>query len=333
MTRISRIVPVGDATEVAGARRAAQQCAEELRLSETAAGRAALVATELATNLVKHGGGGSIAFGEDDRAIVLIAIDRGSGIANLGAAMRDGFSTAGSPGTGLGAIARAATVFDTYSMPGGGTCVLCRIEDEAPAHPLVGAPQRIAVAGICIPKRGEEQPGDAWVCTDTRDTTTIAVVDGLGHGPVAATAALAAIRVFAAGGDAPLERLLEDAHGVLRPTRGAAVGIARIHTALRRVDFAGVGNISGIVVSDEGSRRVVSLNGIVGHEMRKVQTFSYPWTPSSVLVMQSDGVSAGWNPAAYPGLMQREVALVASVIYRDHARGTDDATVVAARVL
>jgi anti-sigma regulatory factor (Ser/Thr protein kinase) len=331
VTRVERLITVSDATQVATARRTAIQCAEELRLSETISAKAALIATELATNLVKHGGGGSIAFGEHGRALVLIAIDRGAGIDNLAYAMRDGFSTAGSPGTGLGAISRAATLLDTYSLAGGGTAILCRIEDEAPAHTILDAPSRITVAGLCLPMHGEDDPGDAWVKVETRDSVTISVIDGLGHGPAAATAARAAVRVFAGAGDMPLERMLEDAHGALRPTRGAAVGIARIHAAQRRLDFAGVGNISAAIVSDEGSRRVVSLNGIVGHEMRKAQTFSYPWMPSSVLVMQSDGVSANWSSGAYPGLMQRDAALIAAVIYRDHSRGTDDATVVVAK--
>ncbi|MDQ3283458.1 MAG: SpoIIE family protein phosphatase [Acidobacteriota bacterium] len=334
MTRIGRIVRVTDASEVASARRIARQCTEALRLSETAAGKAALLATELATNLVKHGGGGSILLGsdfEDDGALILIAIDKGRGIQNVNLAMRDGFSTAGSPGTGLGAIRRAASQFDVYTLPDRGTAVFCRIEDEVTRAPRLDAPSRVTVGGICVPLPSEEQPGDAWMWTPSRDGALIAVADGLGHGDAAATASTAAVRVFAERAEEPLEAMMQDAHGALRPTRGAAVGIARIHATHGRLDFAGVGNIAGTITDDESARRVVSLNGIVGHEMRKVQTFSYPWTASSVLVMQSDGVSANWNASAYPGLLQREPALIAAVIYRDYCRGNDDATVVVAK--
>jgi hypothetical protein len=92
-----------------------------------------------------------------------------------------------------------------------------------------------------------------------------------------------------------------------------------------------VGNIAGGVVSEDVTRRVVSLPGIVGHEMRKVQTFSYPWTPASVLIVHSDGISGSWNLANYPGLTQHDPALIAAVIYRDFCRGNDDATVVVAK--
>lgn len=334
MTRLDRVIRISDSSEVAGARRAALQCAEAQRMSENCAAQAALVATELATNLLKHGGGGSIVFGAEASggpSLTIVAFDKGRGIANVNSALRDGYSTAGSTGTGLGAVSRASTFFDLYTLPDRGTVVLCRIEDEAALKPVLSAPNRISVGGICVPYPGETESGDAWLAVSTRDVVTISVIDGLGHGQGAAAASATAMRVFAGNSGEPLERMLQDAHDAMRATRGAAVGISRIHAAAGRLDFSGVGNIAGTIDAQEAMRRVVSLNGIVGHEMRKVQTFSYPWTASSVLVMQSDGVSASWNGAHYPGLMQHHPALIATVLYRDHCRGTDDATVVVAK--
>lgn len=323
------IVHVEDATQVAEARRTAARLAESLRFDATAAGKTALVVTELATNLIKHGGGGSILF-DADSALTLVAIDKGRGISNVGAAMRDGYSTAGSPGTGLGAVARAADAFDVYSLAGHGTAVLCRVEGARSRTGHAGAPV-LQIGGVCVPKRGEEVPGDAWTWASSSDGATISVIDGLGHGPIAGTAANAAVRVADDRPNLPLEHLLHEMHVALRPTRGAAVGVARILPAQQRLDFAGVGNIAGAVIDDQVVRRVVSMPGTVGAEMRKVQTFSYAWTSSSVLLLHSDGISASWNPNIYPGLLQRDPALIAAVIYRDHCRGTDDATVVVAK--
>lgn len=335
MTFPDRIVRVSDMSEVAGARRAASECAATLRLASTAAGKVALVATELATNVLKHGQGGEIIFTADPlrpRALIIIAIDKGRGIGNVPQAMADGYSTAGSPGTGLGAIARAASFIDIYGIRDKGSAILARIEEEMPAQsPRLIAPPRVVVGGIDIAKPGEEHSGDSWIAIPGRDVSTICVADGLGHGQIAATASLACIRAVADHADLELDHVIEEAHGALRPTRGAAVGIARIHGRQSRIDFLGVGNIAGTIVADESVRRTVSSPGIVGHEMRKVQTFSYPWTASAVLVLASDGVSANWNPASYPGLMQHDPALIAAVIYRDHRRGNDDATVVVAK--
>lgn len=334
MIRANVSVRVTEASEVAGARRIAAQCAEDARLSEVAAGRAALVTMELATNLVKHGDGGTILFGTDDlrpRTLSITAMDKGRGIANVQAAVRDGYSTAGSPGTGLGAVYRLATSVDLYTLPGKGTVVHCVVGDDPPSPSPLAPRPRFVIAGVALPKVGETANGDAWSAAVIADTATIGVADGLGHGPIAATASATAARLFAAGGEAPLDRLMEDVHRALRPTRGAAVGIARIHIGLGRLEFIGVGNIAGTIVRDDGARKTVSQPGIVGHEMRKLQTFSYPWDASSVVVLQSDGVSASWSAASYPGLMQREPAVIAAVLYRDHCRGTDDATVVVAR--
>lgn len=322
-----------DGSEVANARRVAASSAAALRMNDTSAGRAALVATELATNLIKHAGGGSLLFGTDDerKAVAMISLDRGRGLLNVNAALSDGYSTAGSLGTGLGAVQRAAATFDVYALPERGSAILCTVEDGGTVTPAIHAPSRIILAGVSIPKSGEEHNGDAWTAQASRETVTIAVADGLGHGPAAATASAAAVRAIADRFDQPLEHIMQDAHGALRATRGAAVGIARIHLAAGRTDFIGAGNIAGTIASDDVVRKMVSLSGIVGHEMRKLQSFSYPWVASSVLVLQSDGVSWNWNAANYPGLMQHEPAIIAAVLYRDHCRGTDDATVVVAK--
>ena len=320
------IVHVHDQSQVAEARRAAAELAAGLRFSETAAGRAALVATELATNLVKHGGGGSILL-EGDHGLTMTAIDKGRGIGNMAEAMRDGYSTAGSPGTGFGAMSRSADAFDVYSLPGNGTAVMCRVEDRS----RQAAPSPAVVGGVCTPKSGEEVAGDGWISAAAKDFVTIAVIDGLGHGPLASTAAVSAVRAVSNHAHADLERLMHEVHGALRATRGAAVGLARVYSSRNQVDFVGVGNIAGGIVIDGQTRRVVSMPGIAGHEMRKVTTFSYPWSRGAVLLLHSDGVSANWNAATYPGLMQHDPSLIAAVVYRDHCRGTDDATVVAVK--
>ncbi len=332
--RITRSVRVHDSSEVASARRIAAECAQAANLGITATGRVALVTTELATNLVKHSDGGSILFGTDDanaKAITITAIDKGRGITNVQAAMRDGYSTAGSPGTGLGAVHRAARAVEIYTLAAKGTVLHCVVGDDAPQPSSLVPRPRFTIAGVGIPKSGETANGDAWSAAWIGDTLTIGVADGLGHGPLAATASLAAARVFSNAAETPLERIMEDVHGALRPTRGAAVGIIRIHGALGRADFLGVGNIAGTIVRDDGARKVVSLPGIAGHEMRKLQSFSYPWDASAVVVLQSDGVSASWSATTYPGLMQHEPAVIAAVLYRDHCRGTDDATLVVAK--
>jgi serine/threonine protein phosphatase PrpC len=97
------------------------------------------------------------------------------------------------------------------------------------------------------------------------------------------------------------------------------------------IRYAGVGNIAGVVVSDNVSRSLMSHNGTVGHEARKLQEFTSPFPRGSILVMHSDGLTARWGLEPYPGLMNRDPSLIAGVLYRDAQRGRDDATVVVLR--
>jgi anti-sigma regulatory factor (Ser/Thr protein kinase) len=334
--RLDTSVSILDASAAGEARHTASAIAYRTGMSDTGSARAALVATEFATNIVKHAGEGIILFGCDDErpcSVVIVALDSAGGIPSVAAAMRDGFSTAGSPGTGLGAVARASASFDLYSQPGHGTALVSIVAEEPAspgAGPLVKAP-RMSVAGICLPLRGHEVSGDAWAARAALETLTLFVADGLGHGEGASMASVAAVRSFLSDPDASTDQILQDAHGMLRSGRGAAVGLTRIHMTEGRAEFAGVGNIGAAIAMDDATRRLVSLNGIVGHEMRKVQTFSYPWTADSVLIMQSDGVSLNWNLANYPGLLQKESVMIAAVLFRDGRRTTDDATIVVAR--
>ena len=119
-------------------------------------------------------------------------------------------------------------------------------------------------------------------------------------------------------------------HQALSGGRGAAAACARLRTADLQVDYAGVGNICGTVATRERSRGMVSHNGTLGVQLLRSQQFEYEWALDSRVVMHSDGVSARWALAAYPGLFGRHPAVVAGVLYRDFSRKRDDATVLVA---
>jgi anti-sigma regulatory factor (Ser/Thr protein kinase) len=323
----SLTLAVHDASQVGAARRAAVTLAERLGCTATVGGNTALIVTELATNLVRHGGGGELLIRPmADAGLEIVAVDRGPGMANVDEALRDGFSTGGTNGTGLGAVRRIADRWDIFSAPGAGTAVLARV-GLGPASRRRGP----MVSGVSVPMAGEEVCGDAWAWTAGAGRWSVLVADGLGHGPAAALAAWEAVRVFREHPSAPPEDLLGFAHAALRPTRGAALGLAQVRPADGEMTFTGVGNIGGALITAGASRSLVSHAGIVGHEFRKVQSFSYPWSEGSVLVLFSDGLQTRWTLERYPALASRDPALLAAVLYRDFSRGRDDVTVVAGR--
>ncbi|HEX2748892.1 MAG TPA: ATP-binding SpoIIE family protein phosphatase [Verrucomicrobiales bacterium] len=316
-------------------RRYVQEAAHRLGADDTRTGTAAIVATELATNLVKHGGGGEVLVREvkDSRppALEIHALDTGPGMSNVNACLRDGYSTAGSAGTGLGAVQRLADQFQIHSQPGRGTVVWVRM--DAGARELSQPTPLFEASGVSVAIKSEKLCGDSWDVQELPGLLRAVVVDGLGHGPFAEAASREAVTIFRRHERASPGDLLQRMHEALVKTRGAAASMAEIQHARGQMRTAGVGNVLMRLFRANGSKTVAGDNGTLGAAVRKVQEFSHPWEESALLVMHSDGIASQWNLDDYPGLVRRHPALIAGIIYRDFRRGHDDATVVVIRQL
>ena len=325
---------VDHASHVADARQTALELAARLGFDEECAGRLALVITEAGTNIVKHARGGQLLVrvlnAGDTPVIEVLALDRGAGIADVTRSLADGYSTAGSPGTGFGALHRLSSTFDVYSRAGAGTAVLARVGGRrTPA----AAPKGLRTEGLAIAKPGEDVCGDAWAAQPRIDGTMILVADGLGHGLGAAEASRAAVAAFLGSRDPSPANRLQDVHHALRSTRGAAAAVTDIDAARGVVRFAGLGNIAGAVVTPETTRQMVSRDGTAGVSATRLPEFSYPWSRDAAVILYSDGLTSHLSLSTYPGLLQRHPSLIAGVLYRDFTRGRDDATVVVCKEL
>lgn len=324
------LIEVSENTQVGEARRHAMALAEELEMGEPRSGAIALVTTEMATNLVKHVGHGHIFVQhleeEGNHGLRLISVDKGPGIEDVAQALSDGHSTAGSMGAGLGAIKRASDGFDLYTVPGSGTIISAEFWHSKPRKHA-----SIEFAVVSEPIRGEEVCGDGWGVHTTSDKVVLMVADGLGHGILAAEAAREAESVLARAHQASLSDIVNDMHAALRKTRGAALGIAKIDVGGRLISFAGVGNTSAALVAPGSSRSLVSHNGTVGQNMQRVQEFTCPWNPDTILVMHTDGLGTRWDLGRYPGIWTKSPSLIAAILHRDFVRGRDDVTVLVAK--
>jgi anti-sigma regulatory factor (Ser/Thr protein kinase) len=319
------------ASDISAARRAGQKLALELGFNETRAGQLALIVTEAGTNLLKHAGEGmlylNVAQSEGVPGVDVLAVDNGPGIADLDACLRDGMSTTGTSGTGLGALRRLSDEFDAWSVPGNGALFFMRLWRDEAGPGLC----RVDIGALTVPLAGEDECGDAWGVSCDGGGATLIAVDGLGHGPAAAIASTAAVRELQRLPGAEPGVLVDAAHHALRSTRGAALAAARIDFENDVMRFAGIGNIGAYVIDGDTRRALVSHNGIVGHNMRKVQEFSVPCPPGALCIMHSDGIQTQWDLDKYPGLMARSPALVAAMLMRDFIRRRDDAMVLVVR--
>jgi anti-sigma regulatory factor (Ser/Thr protein kinase) len=329
----SVLLTIDDPSRIAECRRLATVVAEREKLAPEAVANAALVAVELASNLWKHAQKGEIHFSPLSRrghaGIEILCVDRGPGIQNLAASMRDGHSTTGTSGTGLGAVRRLSNRFDIHSQFGKGTILVSQI-GEFPRTQETG---EFEIGLAARPINGERVSGDAWSVRVERKAVQILVADGLGHGPAAAEASAAAVEAFDhRGAESPAEAV-QVIHQSLRGTRGAAVAVANIDFSGGRVIFAGIGNIAGAIVTDSKVQSMVSHNGTAGHQVRHIREFFYPWTEGSIVIMHSDGVSAHWNPPATAAFQRHHPSVIAGLVYREAARDRDDVCVVAGRKL
>ncbi|MEW6762402.1 MAG: ATP-binding protein [Pseudomonadota bacterium] len=325
-----QVFVITHASDIACARRAGQRLADELGFNETRAGQLALIVTEAGTNILKHAGEGEIHIGPAQSAagvgVDVLAIDSGPGIIDVDACLVDGMSTTGTSGTGLGALRRLSDEFDVYTQAGRGAAFFMRLWRDVPPPEPCG----VEIGALWTPMAGEDECGDGWaVRCDARGATLLAA-DGLGHGPEAARAAAAAIKALGRHPALPAGELMHAAHEALRPTRGAALATARIEFDADELRFAGVGNIAGSVIGDS-RRPLVSHNGIVGHNIRKVQEFALPFEPGALCIMHSDGIQTQWDLAQYPGLTGRSAVLIAAMLMRDFIRRRDDAMVLVVR--
>lgn len=327
-------IAVTDTSQVGEARRQVRQAAADADFNETDRETAALITTELATNLARHAQKGEIHMrcvnGTDNRWLEIMALDRGPGMLNVARCLEDGFSTGGTAGEGLGATRRLASEFDVYSNQPSGTVAFARVQSS----PATKSGRNFSWGVVSRPVLGEEVCGDAWRIAQEDGKLAIILVDGLGHGPLAADAAREAIAAFDNDPFAPLSAIIQRADAKMRGTRGGAIAIAQIDLRQRTMKYVGVGNIAGHLRSacEDKGRGLMSHNGTVGVQLRKVQEVDYPIPERGLLIMHSDGLQSRWSLESYAGLVGQHPGVIAGVLYRDYTRGRDDVTVAAVRM-
>ena len=118
---------IRSAEDVVGIRQAVRQRAVELGFNLIDQTKIVTAASELARNTVQYGGGGQLTIeGVEEggrRGLRLTFEDRGPGIADVELALRDGYTSGGGLGLGLGGARRLCNEFYIHSRPGEGTRV------------------------------------------------------------------------------------------------------------------------------------------------------------------------------------------------------------------
>ena len=321
---------VDEAASVPAARRRASVVAAGLGWSAEHRGEVEIVASELATNLVKHGGGGDLVVRATEAGSVqLLAIDSGPGTRDLAGLVRDGVSTTGTLGVGLGAVQRLAARVDLWSEPARGAVVVAEVA-PSPDPSLGPSPSgpRHPVGHLLRPLTGEVVCGDAVAWRETADGWLLVVSDGLGHGPLAAEASRRTTHVARTAGTESPGELITLMHRAIGGTRGAAVAVTRVDLERGEIVHAAVGNISGRLVGGTSRPQALATQpGIVGHKLPRVRENPYLLHDSALLVMHSDGLTDKWKPESLPRVELHGPEVCAAALLRDAGTRRDDASV------
>lgn len=288
--------------------------------------QAAVIASELASNLDKHARDGVLYIQPLPLGggLEVLSADHGPGMPAFEQCLTDGYTTTGTLGAGLGAVSRIATTFTVGTWPGTGTVACARL--AMPESPQA-ADQNVGLT--CLAADNEQHCGDAATIVDSATSRTAAVIDGLGHGPHAAEAAQAAARAFRGNAERSLPEIMTTLHRALRHTRGAAVGLMRLHA--EHAEYCGIGNVRMVALSgDQVHHRMNGQPGVVGWRMPDPQTRRLPLPTGTAVVLYTDGIDLRWAHTPSEFLMRMPMPLLAAAVAHRHHRTRDDATVLAA---
>lgn len=321
---------VEEASAVAEVRRRARRTASALGFNSTKVEHVAIVATEIAQNILRHGGGGQMlveVFGAPSlERLHLLGVDNGPGITRVDRMVRDGETTKRSLGTGLGAIKRLSDRMDIDSTPTG-TVIAAEF-----LRSTVRLETHADHAGLRIAYPGERRCGDATAVRSGDGVCIYFLCDGLGHGAKAAAAADMAKQSFMAAEGSDPSNLLLDIADALAGSRGAVAAVIALNHDAKRLDYAAVGNISTLVWQDRKVQRLPVRDGLLGGRSATPHSESIPLADDAVIVMHSDGMATVRDAADKVGLFSRSAPVIATRLLVETERKRDDASIIVARL-
>jgi phosphoserine phosphatase RsbX len=191
------------------------------------------------------------------------------------------------------------------------------------------------VATFTLP--GQQASGDLSLVRRTNGADLIAVVDGLGHGEEAATAAKLAVATLERYAHEPLLSMVQRCHEALIGTRGVVMSLVSVDPARDLMTWLGIGNVEGLLMRADWAERsartvLVSRGGIVGSraDFSSVRAQVLPVHRGDVLVLATDGIQSEFGDAVS---VRDSPQQVADLVLSRYGKGTDDALVLVARYL
>jgi hypothetical protein len=183
------------------------------------------------------------------------------------------------------------------------------------------------------PIAGEAVSGDLHVVKPYEEGVLLAVVDGVGHGDQATSAAQTAGAVLQANPHESIILLIERCHSVLTHTRGVVMTIASLNALDDTVAWLGVGNVEGHLFRADANasppqESVLLQSGLVGCKLPVLHVSVAPVAAGDLLVFATDGIQPGFAEDIQHDDPPHQIA---DQIMARHFKGNDDALVFVGR--
>lgn len=326
-----REIEVFHLSDVMTAQKEVKSLAKEIGFNKREIDELILVTSELISNLVKHARRGKITlvplFKGRNKGIQIESIDEGKGIPDVKKAISDGYSTAESLGSGLGAVNRIMDELEIISpYKGKGTYIITKkwLAEKSP-HPVAICPLEFGAATQPCP--GSHFNGDSFVIIRNNKIAVLAVIDGLGHGQFAHKAAQAARNYIERHYTQPIMNLFKGVERACSSTRGVVMAIARFEWINKRMIFGSIGNIGVRVFRSPGPMNFVIRRGVIGLNAPNPVITEHEWEPEYIMILHSDGLKTHWGWRDFSPIVYKSATAIAHHLLHKFARGDDDATV------
>lgn len=294
-----------------------------------------LVCNEIVTNQIKHAqGSGMLQIWDPVNAkqsIDIFGLDYGPGIENLEHAKKDGTTTTGTLGKGLGAIERLSGENAIYTM----------IKDANSVNSWHGT----AIWSRFTPGKKEKKGvlesgsyirafqdnfynGDYIEIKNGLGGLKWAHLDGLGHGKLAADAVVPARSIL--NEETCLEDKIASLSEKLKFGRGAVGVLGEIDASGKRLRISGVGDMQAYLIEDNERRAMNLASGILGRQHRSVVVNDIAFAQRAVAITASDGIKS-WNIETFPMLWRLHPQMIAFVMGNILARRSDDISLMVVR--
>lgn len=327
---------IDDRSLIAFIKREIHNLALQLGFTPHRAAETDIIVAELTSNLIKYANGGELLyranFTGEYNEIEIYCLDKGIGFENVAKIMNDGYSSSNTLGHGLGSIKRLSNDFQIYSMKNWGCVQYVRI-CEKPELQLPPLKNGLNYTTIAVNYPGEKLCGDGYYIKQTTKGFQIFVGDGLGHGESANEAVEAAIKAFRQTIETQPSEILRDIHSKVKKTRGLVATIASVDYKSETWSICGIGNINTRIYNGLENKTYTPYNGIIGHNIpRTLNNTVVPYKRHQIIIMHSDGLRTKWSLNDLTSIFKQSPAIIASALYKENIRGTDDATILVGKI-